>query len=359
MTATMDALFILKRREDYGADPSFGNSYQIATGMWNSAMFMVQELNRRGLVTDIDMVIDGNGIDAVVTTGNPKIVVLEGIWVTPAKLAELMSLGRHAGRIWVTRVHSEIPFLAGEGIAMEWIAQYLALGGIVAPNAPRAHDQLRAFAHSLGFTSEQINELLPMLPNCFPTDFRPITSAELDTSSKPVLDIACFGAYRPLKNHLQQALIAIRFAESLGKTVRFHVNNRQDSGGAPVYKNVLKTFEALPAGSHELVLHPWENRETFLSSLEQTDLLMQLSFSETFNIVAADATWVGRPVLASAEIPWLYPITGEPANHLQSLKALETIWSNKSFFINQNRTRLRAYANRSGDIWERYVLARV
>lgn len=355
----MDVLFILKRRHDYDSDPSYSNSYQIATGMWNSAMFVVQALNERGVVADIDMVVDGNGIDAVVTAGNPKIVVIEGIWATPAKMAELMALGRHAGRIWVTRVHSEIPFLAGEGNAMDWIAQYLALGTIVAPNAPRAHNQLLAYGRSIGYTELELQTLLPLLPNCFPTDFRSITSAELDTSAKPALDIACFGAYRPLKNHLQQALMAIRFAEGLGKTVRFHVNTRQDSGGAPSFKNVQGVFNALPAGSHELVLHPWEDRETFLSSLQQTDLLMQLSFSETFNIVAADATWVGRPVLASSEIPWLYPLTGEPANHTQALKVLETIWSNKSFFVNQNRSRLRAYAERSARVWERYVSTRI
>lgn len=43
------ALFILKRREDYSQDPSYSGSPQIATGMWNSAKFVVDALNEKNI----------------------------------------------------------------------------------------------------------------------------------------------------------------------------------------------------------------------------------------------------------------------------------------------------------------------
>lgn len=344
------ALFLLKRREDYSQDPSYSGSYQIATGMWNSAKFVVDVLNDNQVDAGIGILEDANSIDAAVVAANPKVVFVEGLWVTPAKFAELMALPRHSGRTWVVRIHSEIPFLATEGVAMEWIGDYLKQGVCVAPNAPRAHDQLAAFADLIGVD----RHALPFLPNCFPVDFRPFPSAELDTTHKDTLDIACFGAYRPMKNHLQQAMMAMRFAKKHGKKLRFHVNNRKDQGGQPVFKNVAAMFAHLPA-EFELVVHDWEDRATFLKSMEGIDLLMQESLSETFNIVAADATWVGRPVLANKEIPWLFQMGSDPTDQAKTLQVLEALWANKSFYITQNRARLKAYAKRSETIWVKYV----
>jgi hypothetical protein len=43
----------------------------------------------------------------------------------------------------------------------------------------------------------------------------------------------------------------------------------------------------------------------FTAEVGSMDIVMQVSNSETFNIVAADAVSMGVPVLVSAEIPWL------------------------------------------------------
>lgn len=342
------ALFLLKRRED----ASYSSSNQIATGMWNSSKFVVDALQEVGIDAVVEVVVDANSIDAVCVQHDPDFVFIEGLWVVPTKFVELMNLARHTHRQFIVRIHSEIPFLATEGIAMEWIGQYLKDGVTVAPNAPRAHDQLKAYAEMIGITNQT---LIPYLPNCFPTDFRDYDQTELDTSEKESIDIACFGAYRPLKNHLQQALIAMRFAESLGKKLRFHVNDRKDQGGQPIFKNVQGMFSHLPSDGFELVIHEWEDRQTFLQSIEGIDLLMQDSLSETFNIVAADATWVGRPVLGNKEIPWLYSLWSDPTDQHKAMKVLSTIWQNKTFTITQNRARLRSYAKQSQSIWFKYL----
>ena len=120
-TPTMTkALFILKRREDYSSDPSYSGSYQIATGMWNSAKFVSDALNSiDGVTSNVAIAVDGNSIDALCMQYDPDVVFIEGLWVTPAKFTELMGLARHAKRTFVVRIHSEIPFLATEGIAMD------------------------------------------------------------------------------------------------------------------------------------------------------------------------------------------------------------------------------------------------
>lgn len=344
------SVFLLKRREDYASDPSYGNSYQIATGMWNSATFVSDMLQSNGRQSTVEMLIDANSIDAVVTDLDPDFVFIEGLWVTPAKFAELLAIPRHQSRKWVVRIHSEIPFLATEGVAMEWIAQFLDLGIIVAPNAPRVHQQIAWYCMKNGFTDAQTDLLVPYLPNSYPTDFDALSG--LDTSAKTTLDVACFGAFRPLKNHLQQAFIAGRFAEELGLSLRFHVNSRADQGGVPTIKNTRATIEEIGG---ELIEHGWEDRTTFLQSLRDADVLLQVSMSETFNIVAADATYVGRPILVSNEITWAHPLFADPQNVDASLKVLRMIWANKPYFIQNNRRGLKRFVASADQQWLRYV----
>ena len=345
------SLFILKRREDYSHDPSYTKSYQVATGMYNSAKFVVDELIAGGRDCKLALVVDNNDIDRVVTQYKPTHVFLEGLWVVPSKFKELMSIQRHKDVKWHVRIHSEIPFIASEGIAMEWIPQYIEQGVYVCPNAPRALEQIKWLAtKTVG--AAQAEELVQYLPNCYPTDFGPYPIS--NPIEKDVVDVACFGAYRPLKNHLQQAFIALRYAESVGKKLRFHTNGRIDQAGGPPAKNVEKLLESAGA---ELVVHSWEDRDTFLNTLKDIDVLLQVSISETFNIVAADATLAGVPMLVSKEISWAYPTYGDPQSVTDCLRKLQLIMGNRTFFINGNRAGLNIYASAARRRWLAYLEA--
>lgn len=349
------SLFILKLREDYSQHPSYSSSYQIATGMYNSAQFVVDELTTAEREAKAVVVNDANDIDREVTAYKPTHVFIEGLWVTPAKLVELKKIRRHRDVLFHVRIHSEIPFIATEGIAFTWIPEYLRQGIIVSPNAPRAHEQLKWYSTKLS-GAPNAETLVRYLPNCYPVDFSPFPIQNLDTTDKETVDIACFGAYRPMKNHLQQAFIALRYASSQQKTLRFHVNARMDAGGGGPAKNVEQLLLTL-APNAELITHGWENREDFLASMANIDVLLQLSMSETFNIVAADATLVGRPILVSKEISWAYPTYGDPQSVTDCLRKLELIMSNKSFFINGNRAGLAIYAHAARRRWLNYLEA--
>jgi hypothetical protein len=72
-----------------------------------------------GVDSTIIEVIDNNGIDREVTKYKPTHVIIEALWVIPSKFEILTKL--HPNVKWIIRLHSEIPFLANEGIAMEWM----------------------------------------------------------------------------------------------------------------------------------------------------------------------------------------------------------------------------------------------
>ena len=99
-------------------------------------------LQDAGVEAALAEAIDNNCIDRLVTEYNPDVVIIEALWVVPEKFDVLKKL--HPGVRWIVRLHSDIPFLAGEGIAVEWIYGYAARGVEVAFNSPRASEDFGA-----------------------------------------------------------------------------------------------------------------------------------------------------------------------------------------------------------------------
>jgi glycosyltransferase involved in cell wall biosynthesis len=116
--------------------------------------------------------------------------------------------------------------------------------------------------------------------------------------------VGCFGAIRPLKNHVTQAIAAIAYAQAVGKKLEFHVNaTRIEGGGNPILANLIAMFAATPRA--KLVQIGWLEHAAFIDLLFGIDICLQVSFSETFNIVSADAVAASCPVVASREVSWL------------------------------------------------------
>lgn len=355
----MSALFLLKQNTSYGCYdytaspivPSTTNM-QAASGMWNSANMVVEFLQSLSIGATAEIVIDGNAIDNRVTNLDPEVVFIEGLWVSPEKLTELLQIPRHQTRQWIVRIHSDLPFLATEGVAFSWIKQYLDIGVKIAPNSQRLYRELKVLFKMMGLSDEAISESLIYLPNCYPTDFP--TLQPMNLQSKDTLDIACFGAVRVLKNHVMQAFVAMEFAKKNNKKLRWHFNDRIGSGGQGPYNNMIALMTDIP--DVELVPHEWETREEFMESLSEIDILMQLSMSETMNIVAADATFAGKPILVSSEIAWAHPLFGDVNNSDKNLNVLQMIFNKPSLFVQLNRDGLRSYAQTSEYIWARFFI---
>ena len=297
-------LFLVKHRTAYGCEAP------LTSGLYNSARMACEMVKRLGVAASIEHCIDGDFIEAAAVRFGATHVIIEAFWVTPDKFAEL---GRVLPAVrFIVRNHSETPFLANEGIAFQWALAYLAQGVSVAPNAPRMLAELRFLAKSVrpDLDADGIADLTPFLPNYYGVREEPPRALEAD---KPHVDVGCFGAIRPMKNQVLQAIAALRFAERLNKRLVFHVNaDRLENGGEPVLKSLRAIFAAT---GHELREHPWYDHDGFLGVMLSMDLVCQVSFSETFCIVAADAASEGVPVVCSPEIPWASALfTADPTS---------------------------------------------
>ena len=344
-------LFILKRRHDYNQEHYSHDG--LTTGLYNSATFVKDMLYNKGIPSKLVVVVDNNDIDREVSQYNPTHVIIEGLWVVPEKFDILKEL--HPNVKWIVRIHSNTPFLANEGNAFDWIAQYSTKSKVyVATNAKRMNRELKFYVAGR-FSTTKIKEenSIINLPNYYPEKYE---SAKRIPKNKEYVDIACFGAIRPLKNHMAQAVAAVKFAESIGKKLRFHINTgRVEQSGQSVYKNLKGFFTGVESKGHELVEHPWSTREEFLQICRQMDIGMQVSFSETFNIVAADLISQGIPVIATKEIPWMNIIyTANPTDTNNIAKILNRAYRQPVLNVILNRSNLLDYSKKSTAVWLKY-----
>lgn len=338
-------LFVLKQRNGYES-----------SGLSNSVRFVVDMLWADGIEAGSVEVVDNNSIHREVTRYKPTHVVIEALWVVPSKFEILQNLNPNVH--WVVRTHSEIPFLAGEGIAIDWCCKCVEMPNVaVAANSAAAVRDMRRIVQAAhpGWSSEQIEAKVLDLPNFYPFHLR------LPHGKKPdnFLDVACFGAIRPLKNQLLQAVAATEYAGFVGKTLRFHVNGtRCEQGGDNVQRNLRALFSNT---DHQLVEHAWLNHKDFLDTLSEMDMGMQVSFSETFNIVAADMVVSGLPIVTSPEITWVTKwCQAEPTNSEDIVAKMMRAndWRLKMTLRVLNLRGLKHYCEHSKMRWREYLLSR-
>lgn len=334
-------LFILKKRNTYGET-------KVSYGLYNSCKFICDYLSSIGVKCEIRETIDGNTIDKEVFETSPTHVFLEAIWVTPEKIRELISIPRYKDIKWFVRIHSNAPFLSHEGMAFTWIKEYLSIS--------KEYENFNLSCNSLllkGDLEHSFGIRVIYSPNIYINRYSKIKSLKKD---KEHLDIACFGAVRHFKNHIQQALAAIAFANLIGAKLKFHINcSRFENQGEPILKNLRAIFNG---EKHKLIEHEWMNHEDFIKVVKSMDIGMQCSFTETYNIVASDFCSNDIPLVGSAEIDWLSSLYQVHPTSLEDIVSkLETAYFGR--FINLhylNKIGLENYNKKSLKIWKSLIL---
>lgn len=340
-------LFILKLRHSYQGETAI----HLSSGLFNSARFVNDMLVRNGIESKLVQVVDNNRIDREVSQYKPTHVIIEAFWVVPEKFDILTKL--HPDVTWIIRNHSEIPFLANEGNVMNWIVEYLKRPNVVVSrNSERTNEEIRFLAQdTLGMRCAEVDQRVVYLPNYYPVTKKPRKHRETKH-----IDIGCFGAIRPLKNHLMQAMAAIKFARLLGKPLHFHINvGRVEGRGEPILKNLRALFAATP--DSKLVEHDWLDHEEFLKLVRHMDMGLQVSFSESFNITAADFVSQGVPVVVSSEIQWASSwFKAEPTRFWGILGRMSLAWFVQNWIPcwNPSLHGLLEYNRKSRHVWTRY-----
>ena len=119
-----------------------------------------------------------------------------------------------------------------------------------------------------------------------------------------VLRIGCFGAVRPLKNSMSAGAAAVEIASRLRCDLEFWVSGgRLEGGGDTVMRALTQMFKPIKFATIKTA--NWESWPTFRKTVANMHLLMQPSYTESFNMVTADGIAEGVPSVVSEAIEWV------------------------------------------------------
>ncbi len=117
------------------------------------------------------------------------------------------------------------------------------------------------------------------------------------------LRIGAFGATRPLKNLMSSAGAALEIARALRVPLEFWISaGRTEGGGDGVLGAVNEMLSGLPGVS--LHLNGWQTWPEFRKTVAHMHLLLQPSYTESFNMVTADGVAEGVASVVSKAIDW-------------------------------------------------------
>ena len=319
---------------------------KMESGVYNASLYLHDMLQTQNIESQISMCIDNNCIEKYVFNYRPTHVMIEALWVVPEKVKLLQSL--YPNIIWIIRYHSEMPFIASEGIGMKWFFGYINIKNVmVAANGIKIYREFKEIIKIMNLKNDELKKII-YLPNYYPSDFK---IKQIDKTQDNI-NISCFGAIRPLKNHLIQAVAAIEFSKKINKKLRFHINyDRLEMNGMPNYHNLRDLFIFL-GPDYELVCHPWNCKKDFFKVIEEIDIGMQVSFSETFNIVAADLISNGVPLLCSNELPWsINELSCSTTDSKDIVNKLLLLYNNNEENLKLYQESLKKYSNITTIIW--------
>jgi hypothetical protein len=117
------------------------------------------------------------------------------------------------------------------------------------------------------------------------------------------LRIGVFGATRPLKNLMSAAGAALEIARHLRASLELWMSGgRTEGGGETVLGAVHEMLTGLPGV--KLHLTGWQSWPSFRKTIAHMHLLLQPSYTESFNMVTADGVAEGVPSVVSDAIDW-------------------------------------------------------
>jgi hypothetical protein len=268
------------------------NSPYHTGGLAGNALHSVAVLRSMGVNAHLRAVQTFNEVVEVVKANHVTHAIVEAVWVTPEQVRAFNT--QFPDVKLVIRAHSKIGFLQVEPEAIPVMRKIIELSMEHGRHNVMFSSNNQEFAVSL----EEVFGPVLYLPNLYDLESAP-KSGHMDGK----LRIASFGATRLLKLHPAAALAALQIATRLDTDLEFFVNVDTTPGGQSVRNTIRNLFQGLTwAKLNEIT---WQDTETFKKTISEMDLVLQMSATETFCLVAADAVASGVPVVVGPAISWV------------------------------------------------------
>ena len=262
-------------------------------GLGVAAINTAKVLRREGIKTDVWPILSSGDLRARLSASPAQHVMVSAPWIPTLELQALAN--DFTDTQFAVNCHSNVGFLQADRNGVRLIREVMELE-LGTPNVHLAGNS-RRFCQWVRSAFGSPCTYLPNLYwlNGYAARQMPFTGG--------TLRIGVFGATRPLKNLMSAAGAALEIARHLRAPLELWLSGgRAEGGGETVLAAVKEMLNGLPGVS--LVTNGWQSWPNFRKTIAHMHLLLQPSYTESFNMVTADGVAEGVPSVVSEAIDW-------------------------------------------------------
>jgi hypothetical protein len=267
-------------------------------GLGVAAINTAKVLRREGIVTDVWPILSAADLRARLLQTSPaqpvEQVIISAPWIPTVELQDLAN--RFPQTNFAVVCHSNVGFLQADPNGVKLVRETLELE--MATHNVRLGGNSRRFC---GWMESTFGGHCYYLPNLYFLDGLP--HRQRPFCGGGTLRIGVFGAIRPLKNLMSSAGAALEISRRLRVPLELWISGgRAEGGGETVLAAVKQMLAGLP--NVELKLNGWQSWPNFRKTVAHMHLLLQPSYTESFNMVTADGAAEGVASVVSEAIDW-------------------------------------------------------
>jgi hypothetical protein len=263
-------------------------------GLGVAAVNTAKVLRRAGIVTDVWPILSAADLRAKLKAKPVEQVIISAPWIPTAELQSMAN--EFTETYFVVTCHSNVGFLQADPSGVKLVRDTLELE--MATHNVRLGGNSRRFCRWIQST---FGGNCYYLPNLYYLDGPPPRQQSFCGTGP--LRIGVFGAVRPLKNLMSSAGAALEISRRLRVPLELWISGgRAEGGGETVLAAVKEMVAGLP--NVKLVLNSWQSWPNFRKTVAHMHLLLQPSYTESFNMVTADGTAEGVASVVSEAIDW-------------------------------------------------------
>jgi len=325
-------------------------------GLGVTALNIMKVLQRENIWVEVWPVTSSNDImtrllatqeKATQTGQNPvSHLVISAPWVDSADIGTLCLTFPDVH--FAAMSHSNVGFLQADSNGMKLLREYIEID--LGFHNFRLAGNTERFT---GWVNRAYNAQCVTLPNLYDLsgiECRPVRSNWMGS----LLRIGCFGAVRPLKNTITAAAAALEMSKTLRADLEFYISGGRPEGGQScvgAVREMLKNIRGVT-----LIEENWKSWPQFRSLVRRMDLLMQPSFTESFNMVTADGIAEGVPSVVSDAITWAPQEWIASSDDAGDIARVGTMLVYDPYAAYSGRQALQTHVDRGICLWKKFLL---